>query len=331
LTTTNILPLSILAAIIPALFFTGLIYWVDRYEKEPAWLLAATFLWGAVPSVLFALFFNALFSTPLFLLTDEATAETLAASLVGPLVEESVKGVMLLAIFFWWRDEIDSPLDGIIYGAMVGMGFAVVENIFYFVTIFAEGGREAWNLNIVMRGVVFGLNHALFTSMTGLGVALARMSVNRGTRIVAPIAGWLAAVLLHAFHNLSVSFNNLVLLCAVVLVDWGGVWLTVAIIVWALYQERRWIRTYLADEVDAGLMTQAQFEMAGATLDRARYRFAVLRSSGLKGYLQAGRFLQRLSKLAYQKHHQLLFADERSGRAIEQLRGEIRELQEWVA
>jgi len=96
LSTTNILPLSILAAIVPALFFTGLIYWVDRYEKEPAWLLTGTFLWGAIPAILFALLFNTLFSIPFYLLTDEATADTLAAIMIGPVVEETIKGLALL-------------------------------------------------------------------------------------------------------------------------------------------------------------------------------------------------------------------------------------------
>jgi hypothetical protein len=214
---------------------------------------------------------------------------------------------------------------------MVGMGFAVVENVFYFVTIFEESGHEAWNLNVLMRGVVFGLNHALFSSMTGLGVALARMNTNRGVRLFAPFAGWLAAVFLHAFHNFSVSFNSVPLLCAGILVDWGGVWLTVVIIWWALYQEGRWMRTYLAGEVGAGLLSPEQYEVACTALGRARYRLNMLETRGLGAYLLAGRFLHRLSKLAYQKHHLLLFGDERSGRAIERLRNEIIIVQRQLA
>jgi hypothetical protein len=182
-----------------------------------------------------------------------------------------------------------------------------------------------------MRGVVFGLNHALFTSMTGLGVALTRMSTNQGVRLFAPIAGWLAAVFLHAFHNFSVSFNSVPLLCAGVLADWGGVWLTVIIIWWALYQEGRWIRTYLAEEVSIELVTPEQYKIASTALGRARYRLDMLETRGLDAYLLAGRFLHRLSKLAYQKHHQMLFGDERSGRTIEWLRKEIMTAQKQLA
>jgi hypothetical protein len=157
------------------------------------------------------------------------------------------------------------------------------------------------------------------------------MSTNRGMRLFAPVAGWFTAVLLHAFHNFSVSFSNIILLCAGVLVDWGGVWITVVIIFWALYQEGRWMRTYLADEVSAGLLTPGQYEAACTALGRMRYRLGAFESRGWGAYLLAGRFLHRLSKLAYRKHHQVLFEDEQSGRAIEQLRKEIMAVQKQLA
>ena len=40
---TAVLFLSILAAVLPTILYVGIIYWVDRYEKEPWWLLAAAF------------------------------------------------------------------------------------------------------------------------------------------------------------------------------------------------------------------------------------------------------------------------------------------------
>ena len=176
-----------LAAAIPTLLYAGLIYWVDRYEKEPLWLLAAAFIWGAVPSIILAFFINSFLTVPLYLLTDAVTADALAGTFIAPPVEESIKALALLGIFLFWKKEIDSPLDGIIYGAMVGMGFAMVENVFYFIDVFLEGGLEAWGMNILLRALVFGLNHALFTSMTGLGIAIGRLSPNRLVSIIAPI------------------------------------------------------------------------------------------------------------------------------------------------
>src|SRR5690606_32361043 len=125
---------AILAAFIPTIVYISIVYWADQYEKEPFWLLSAAFLWGAVPSIIFAYIFNTTLSLPIYLILGESyAADAATATLIAPIVEESFKGIILLGIFVLWRHEIDSPLDGIIYGAMVGLGFGMVENVYYFI------------------------------------------------------------------------------------------------------------------------------------------------------------------------------------------------------
>lgn len=319
---SGIFLLSALAAAVPITLYIALIYWVDRYEKEPWWLLLATFLWGAVPSILFAYLFNTIFSLPVYLLAGDTLGETISAAFVAPIVEETIKGLAVLGILVLWRDEIDSPLDGIIYGAMVGLGFALVENVFYFVTVYNEGGIEAWGINVFVRSIVFGLNHALFTSMTGLGIAIARTSSQPLVKIVALFGGWATAVFLHFLHNLSVSFGNL--LCLVALFsDWAGLLLTLFIILWALLQERQWLRHYLAEEVDLGYLTSSQYLTVCSGRQRIRQQWRVLRAHGPAAYWRLVRRHQRLSELAYKKHHFQRFQDESSQRLIDSLRAEI--------
>lgn len=313
---------SVLAAAVPTLFFIALIYWADRYEKEPWWLLTAAFLWGAVPGVVLALIFNNLLSAPIYFFASAERADALIATLVAPPVEETVKGLALVGILFYWRHEIDSPLDGIIYGAMVGMGFALVENVAYFVNVFAAEGAESWGLTIVVRALVFGLNHALFTSLTGLGLALGRFAVRPALRITAPIAGWLAAVTLHFLHNATVASGNLLCYLAL-LFDWGGVLLIVGIMIWALVQERRWIEKYLIEEVALGTLTPAQYRRTQSRQQRARHRLKMLLNGDIPAYLRARRFYHRCSELAYKKHHLTLFADKPTQQMIEALRSEI--------
>ena len=317
-----LLLLSILASTLPILFYIAIIYWVDRYEKEPWWLLSATFFWGAVPSILFAFVFNSLFSAPLYLILGEELGDILSASLVAPVVEESIKGLAILGIFIFWRHEIDSPLDGIIYGAMVGLGFALVENVFYFVNVYQEGGLEAWGITIFLRSIIFGLNHALFSAMTGLGVAVARLTTNGLVKIGAPLVGWTTAVFLHLIHNLSVSFGNLLCLFAL-FNNWGGLLLTLLIILWALLQERRWLRQYLAEEVSLGYLTANQYEIACSGRRRTRAQLNALFTLGLSPFRRTIRQHHRLSKLAYRKHHFALFNDPASQQAIESLRREL--------
>ena len=324
MTSSTVLILSAIAAFFPTLFYVVLIYWVDRYEKEPWWLLTAAFLWGAIPSIIVAFIANSLLSIPFYWLAGQNGGDALAASLIAPPVEETIKGLAVLGIFLLWRHEIDSPLDGIIYGAMVGMGFAMIENIYYFVNTYNSGGAEAWGMNIFMRGIIFGLNHALFTSMTGLGIALARMTTHQLARVALPIGGWLMAMFLHFVHNAAVSTGNALCLLAF-LSDWGGVMLVLVIIVWALVQERRWLKEYLVEEVGNYTLTVNQYKLASSGRQRAKYNWNQLLTQGPRAYFSAARFFRKCSELAYKKHHHRLFADEKSGSLIESLRAELRE------
>jgi RsiW-degrading membrane proteinase PrsW (M82 family) len=321
----GIVLLSLAAAVLPTLFFVGLIYWVDRYEKEPIWLLAAAFIWGAIPSIIAAFILNAIFSVPSYLLLGPEIGDVVGVALVAPIVEESLKGLALVGILLIWRHEVDSLLDGIIYAAMVGMGFAMVENVFYFLSVYVEGGLEAWSLNVFLRAVVFGLNHALFTSMMGIGIAIARLTPSLFVSTVALFVGWLMAVFLHFVHNLSATLGGLLLLVTL-LNAWGGVLLMALIIVWALLQERRWIKLYLADEVTRGTLSSGQYEIASSVRKRIGYQMGILLSHGIGSYLNASRFYYRCSELAYKKHHYATLGNPKTGGMVQETRASVARL-----
>lgn len=319
---SSIIPLSLVAATLPALVYSAVIYGFDHYEKEPLWLLMAAFFWGAIPSVVLALVASLLFRSPLAILGGPSVTNTVMAVLVAPPVEETAKALALIAIFLLLRHEVDSLLDGIIYGAMVGMGFAMVENFFYFVSVFYAEGSQAWGTTVFLRAVVFGLNHSLFSSATGVGLAIARFAQRRFVRILAPVAGWSLAVILHAIHNLGASTGGLI--CAVLpFTDWGGVLLVVVIIAWALIQEKRWIREYLREEIDKGTLTADQYHIACSGRRRLIHRLQILKDRGLSAYLSATRFYRHCSELAYKKHHFALLQETPSAELTTALREEI--------
>ncbi len=326
LSADNFLFYSIIAAVVPVLLYVALIYWVDHYEKEPLWLLVVAFLWGAVPAVLLALIGNTLFSIPFYLLLSEGAADMASGGAIAPVVEEIVKGLVLFLILVVRRHELDSPLDGIIYGAMVGMGFAMVENVLYYYSYFADVGASGWNELVIVRGVIFGLNHALYSSLTGLGIALAQISRNWVVRVAAPILGLSAAIMLHSIHNVAMYTGSFAAFLTGLTFGWGGVLVTVVIIIFALYQERRWMRHYLREEVEMGTLTAEEYTLVSSAARRSRHRFRLLLGHGMGPYVRTGRRFHKLSELAYRKRHHAHFNDETSAQTIANLRQSLAEL-----
>src|SRR6266498_2167848 len=118
--------IGLVSATIPVPLYVILVLWIDRYESEPPWMLATAFAWGALVAVFFALVLNTASGIFVAVLTNDVNAaEAFSAGISAPIVEESAKALILLIFFFLKKDEFDGVLDGIVYAAMVGLGFAI--------------------------------------------------------------------------------------------------------------------------------------------------------------------------------------------------------------
>lgn len=292
---------SAIAAAIPVLIFVAVVYWADQYEKEPGPLLLAVFVWGALPGAYFAVRARGMFELPLDVLVDLEGSWIIIGA---PLVEETVKAFALLLLILFYRKEIDTPLDGFIYGAMIGLGFAWAENVLALAPLYAADNMTAWVVTLVGRGVFFGFNHALFTSMTGLGIAFGRLSSRRSVRWLAPFCGWFAAVLLHTLHNLGTIEGVPSVITP--LSDLSSLFVLVVIVVWALLQERRWIRDYLKSELESGTIRLSQYEIVCSIRRRTARLLHVLTRYGWRRFYRESYFYHRCSELAYLKHHYCL-------------------------
>lgn len=284
--------------IVPMALYAVLVTWFDRYEKEPLWLMFAVFLWGAVVSAGSAFILNTLFGISVFAVTgSEAAANVGAAVISAPIVEETVKGAAVLAVYLYFRDEFDSLLDGIIYGSLVGFGFAATENVNYIFSGFSQGGVGAALFVTFIRAIGIAFLHASLTSCTGLGFAVLRLS--RGTlRFAAPLAGYGAAIMLHATHNLLSSLGELFCLLGLFL-DWIGFFALFAFILYLVWREGRVMREYLREEVALGHITPRHYETACSITGQFTARWGALAGGH---WNRSGQFYDMLGELAFKKY-----------------------------
>ena len=318
--------LTVLASVAPAVLYSLMVWWLDRYEKEPWGLLAATFIWGAIPAILLSLVAEFTVGIPFSDVFGEAAAELFGGSVVAPVVEESVKGVAILFVFLIFRGEFDGVLDGIVYGALVGFGFAMTENGLYFLGALLEGGTGVWLMVIFVRTLVFGLNHGLFSGIVGVGFGYAAIASTAWKRWLVPLVALGGAMVVHAVHNVSASLATE--LCWPVVIslanDWGGVIILLIIVVLSWDRERGWIRQELGDEVTSGTVSEDEHETAASYGRRVAAQWRALRSYGLGEALRVRRFHQLTTELAFAKRRVRASPDDRAAdRAVSRLREEV--------
>jgi RsiW-degrading membrane proteinase PrsW (M82 family) len=205
---------SWLAAGGAALVFVAVIAWVDRYEREPwKWLLLAL-IWGAVvapamshqlqniaASTLVHDIKQAVVEVPITNRQGNLVVQAIIHRLV-PFTEELGKGLFVFLIFLGVVHEFDDLVDGIVYGAMVGVGFAMAEQVGYLQGSAVQEGLEGFLRQIYHRILLAGLwSHPMLTAFTGAGLGWARVTKSRWQRWTAPLFGFSLAVFIHSNWN----------------------------------------------------------------------------------------------------------------------------------
>ena len=281
------------------------VYLLDLYEREPLPLLAAAFVWGAVAATTLSAIGNAGWGLTVARLGGPEFAARWTAALTAPVVEELLKGCGVVLIYLIARDEVDDVMDGFVYGAICGLGFAIVEDVVYFMAVF--GGQPGGVLQgFWLRVVASGLyGHVLYTGLIGMAVGIVvsrrateplrrRLSVAAGLCALAAFAHFLwNSPLLTLFpaepwsglDYLSVAFATAV----------KGVPLLafVAIAVrLARGRERRWLRQALVREIGLDDISAEELLLLESPRRRRAARGEMRRRAGAR----AAGLLQRLQR-----------------------------------
>ena len=204
----------VILSIVPALAIAGYIWHLDVTEREPLSLLLITFLLG----VLFAGFagvINTIGILPFLWIgtlaeaTVPAVAEVIAFAglvgffflIVGP-VEETVK-LLAVRLYAYRSARFDAVINGTVYGAAAGLGFATIENALYIVQGLESGvsGVEALRPagDVAAARALAGPGHVLYSALAGYYLGLAKFNPSQRGPLV--VKGILIAAVLHALYN----------------------------------------------------------------------------------------------------------------------------------
>lgn len=293
--------IGIVTAALPLPVYLAFALWLDRYEKEPVWMLAGAFFWGATVAVFLSFVLNTIGGPVL----ADMIGEMFSGAVSAPVVEESTKGLALFILYWWKKDEFNGILDGILYATMVGLGFTLVEDALYYGRAVVEAGAIGLVGSFVIRGLLSTFMHPLFTSMTGIGLGLASRSDNRGIKLLAPAAGLLMAMDLHFLWDFAAAQASedggvveVIMYLAVIMPALLGV---LALAGFSLGQERAILRRNLTPELQNGLLSQEEYDSLSTARGRLGSSLHALEKGGIEGWRVHSRFRRTATRLAFHR------------------------------
>jgi RsiW-degrading membrane proteinase PrsW (M82 family) len=192
-------------SILPALALAGYLWYGDPTRREPLDALAVTFLLSVLFAGFAAVVNSALF--PAFGLVPVVGLALFFFVVVGP-IEETVKW-LAVRLHAYRTDSFGTVVDGVVYGAVAGLGFAAIENMTYIASAYmtALAADAPMQLRATVQTATarafVGPGHVIYSAFAGYYLGLAKYNPdNRGPIVV---KGLLVAAGIHALYNTLVS------------------------------------------------------------------------------------------------------------------------------
>ncbi len=289
------LPLLV-SALVAAVSFPLLIwffFWLDRWEPEPSRYRWAALVWGGSAAVLIA-------AGGQFVIAAFSRSEFWLAVVIAPLTEELAKGLFLVLVIWLRRPQLHGVVDGVVYAGLAGIGFAFTEDVLYYSSALTDGGPTELAALAVVRGLFSPFAHPLFTSAIGVGIGVAVTARSREAKILAPLLGYLVAVLLHATWNGSTMVaGGQGFLIAYVVVMLPALAVLVVLATRARQQEGRIIQRALTDAAARGWVTSGDVALAGSLATRRAARRAARLRGGRPAEQLMETYTNDLTSLAF--------------------------------
>jgi RsiW-degrading membrane proteinase PrsW (M82 family) len=284
---------STLAAAVSFPLLIWFFFWLDRWEPEPTRYRWAALVWGCSAAVLIA-------AAAQFVLAAFIRSEFWLAVVVAPLTEEFAKGLFLVLVVWLRRAQLHGVVDGIVYAGLAGIGFAFTEDIVYYSSALTDGGPTDLAALVIVRGIFSPFAHSLFTAAIGVGIGVAVTARSREARVLAPLLGYLVAVLLHATWNGSTMVaQGQGFLIAYVVVMLPALAVLVVLATKARQREGMIVQQSLADCARRGWVTDGDVALAGSLAARRAARRAARLRGGRPAEHLMETYQNELTALAF--------------------------------
>ncbi len=196
--------LLVFTAFLPPILYAIWIRNTERINREKWSAIAFCFLWGATIAIIAALLLEILLDVSVTVSFQTGSSlQIIAIIMIAPFAEELVKPLALKRRTV--KRELREPEDGLIYGAVAGLGFSATENLFYGWGFLSEG-LFIFLILMLLRSFGGCLLHASATALTGYGYG---KTVLNHTSFIRVIPYFIVAMLVHGLYNFFVSWEDI--------------------------------------------------------------------------------------------------------------------------
>ena len=280
---------------------------IDYNEREPWRLVLVAAGWGAVVATTLALIFESIWSFTIDAGLIPGPGQAVATAFNASLFEEIPKGMAVLLLFLVMRDEFDDVVDGIVYGAAVGLGFNFMETVVYM----SVGGMPQW---FFRQWLGLYLGHATYTALIGAGIGVARQIRGPVRKAIAILSGFTIAIASHFAWDAWLWYfphpsdpTLLVLSIPLMYLAVSGPFFVavLALLVLGLRAEGRALAAQFAAEaaLPDGAILPEEVPILSSVGKRIEARLRMLRLRGFTGYLWLRQLQRAQIDLALERWH----------------------------
>ncbi|MEO8744386.1 MAG: PrsW family intramembrane metalloprotease [Candidatus Dormiibacterota bacterium] len=319
---------------------------MDRNEKEPWRLVLVAAAWGAIVATSLVIWGESLWEATAQRTLVPGPGLDASTAFSAGVLEELAKGTAVVLLFLVMRNDFDDVVDGIVYGAAVGLGFNFMESLTYMTNVYAIFSSEGFGWYAAgfqwyaRQGLGLFFGHATYTGFIGAGLGVARQLPHRRQKAFAIASGFLIAIAAHfswdawlTFFPIDNSLFGLVEIHMRTLIMNGPFTAAlIALLIFGIRYEGMALRDQMRKEAatGSGAILPEEVPILASPWARLKQRLRALSRGGLKAYFEVARLQSAQLALAMERWHRERQEIDTPLEAESTLRQRVIQLRHWV-